>query len=141
MAITDIPLFSAIKTKMSWLQARQSVLAENVANASTPGFQSREIADFKLPLHDQVATSGHLVPVRTNPAHLGGANIGGAGLDGGQSWGIDDTETFETSPSGNSVVLEEEMMKVAETQLDYQMATGLYTRSMGLLKTALGRRG
>lgn len=139
MAITDIPLFSAIKTKMSWLQTRQTVLAENVANASTPGFRAREIADFKLPQQDHVATSARLVPVRTNPAHLGGGASGGLG--GNQSWGIDDAETFEVSPSGNSVVLEEEMMKVAETQLDYQMATGLYSRSMGLLKTALGRRG
>lgn len=135
MAINDIPLFSALKSRMSWLQARQTVLAENVANATTPGFEARAIADFKLPHQAEIAAPGRLVPVRTNPAHLGGGGLGGS-----TSWGTDDTETFETSPSGNSVVLEEEMMKVAETQLDYQIATGLYARGVGLLKTALGRR-
>ena len=48
-------------------------------------------------------------------------------------------KTFETTPDGNSVVLEDEMMKVAETQQDYQLATMLYGKSLGLLKMAVGK--
>ena len=38
------------------------------------------------------------------------------------------------------VSLEDEMMKVASNQMDYQAATTLYSRSLGLVKTALGKR-
>jgi flagellar basal-body rod protein FlgB len=131
--INEIPLFSVLKSKMSWLQSRQTVLAENVANADTPGYHAHSISAFELPGSTSVAKPGRLAPVATNPAHIGG-------LPGtGSQWDTDDTDTFEISPSGNSVVIEEEMMKVAETQLDYQMAAGLYARSIGILKTALGR--
>jgi flagellar basal-body rod protein FlgB len=47
---------------------------------------------------------------------------------------------LETTPLGNAVVLEDEMLKVAQTQMDHQAATALYSRGLGLLKTALGRR-
>jgi flagellar basal-body rod protein FlgB len=46
---------------------------------------------------------------------------------------------FETKPSGNAVVLEEEMMKVAQTQMDHQTATSLYARGLAMLKTAIGK--
>jgi flagellar basal-body rod protein FlgB len=119
---------------MSWLQTKQSVLAENVANSDTPGYRSRAISDFELPQQHKVATPDRLLPTRTNPVHLTGFGATSS------AFGVDETDTFEITPSGNSVILEEEMMKVAETQLDYQMATGLYSRGIGLLKTAIGRR-
>ena len=46
---------------------------------------------------------------------------------------------FEVVPSGNGVALEDEMMKVAANQMDFQAATALYTRGLGLLKTAIGK--
>ena len=48
--------------------------------------------------------------------------------------------TFEVRPTGNAVSLEDEMLKVAANQMDYQAATALYTRGLGLIKTALGKR-
>ena len=47
---------------------------------------------------------------------------------------------YEVRPAGNAVNLEEEMMKVAANQMDFQTATALYTRSLNLIKTALGKR-
>ena len=43
MAVTDLPLFQALKSKMQWHQTRQVVLAENIANADTPGFEARDV--------------------------------------------------------------------------------------------------
>jgi flagellar basal-body rod protein FlgB len=126
MAISDISLFAGLKARMSWLQQRQSLLAENVANADTPGFRSRDLA----PLDATVATR-NLAPGRTHLAHL----AAGAGPAGPAR-----TTSAAVKPGGNSVSLEQEMMKVSETQLDYQLATGLYSRGIGILKTALGRR-
>jgi flagellar basal-body rod protein FlgB len=134
VAIADMPIFSALKSKMSWLQSRQTILAENVANADTPGYTSNEIEGFSLPGATTVRGPRPVAPMLTNPMHIAGT------FSEDSSWNVDDTDTFEITPTGNSVVVEEEMMKVAETQLDYQMATGLYSRGLGLLKTALGRR-
>lgn len=126
MAISDLALFGALKTRMNWLQQRQSLLAENVANADTPGFRSRDLAPL-----DAAVAARNFGPARTHLAHLGA----GAGPDGRAR-----TTSATVKPSGNSVSLEQEMMKVSETQLDYQLATGLYARGIGILKTALGRR-
>ncbi|MET0722529.1 MAG: flagellar basal body protein, partial [Tardiphaga sp.] len=38
MAINDLPILSALRTKMQWHQERQRVLAENISNANTPNF-------------------------------------------------------------------------------------------------------
>ncbi|RJF87126.1 hypothetical protein D3874_08880 [Oleomonas cavernae] len=48
-------------------------------------------------------------------------------------------DDFETTPSGNAVVLEEEMARLAETKMDYDTITGIYRKQVSMLKTALGR--
>lgn len=131
--LSDIGLFSALKSRMHWLQARQGVLAENVANADTPLYRARDMEAFELPERTSVPKPGAVVAVRTDAAHF-------ASTGDDPRWRHEKVPTFEVKPAGNSVVLEEEMMKVTQTQIDYQLATSLYTRSIGLLKTALGRR-
>jgi len=44
MPISDIPLFSMLRTKMQWHQERQRLLAENVSNADTPQFRPRDLS-------------------------------------------------------------------------------------------------
>jgi len=55
MDLNGIPLFSLISGRMSWLSARQSVLAENVANGDTPNYAARDIKplDFQTILAGQ----------------------------------------------------------------------------------------
>jgi flagellar basal-body rod protein FlgB len=69
--------------------------------------------------------------VQTDPAHIGG------GLGGDEFTG--NREQFQVRPAGNAVSLEDEMMKVASNQMDYQAASALYGRSLGLIKMALGK--
>lgn len=154
MSMTDLPLLAALKVKMKWHQGRQQVLAENIANADTPDFRARDLAapDFKKLLRRTIASgsvahSGSatasvagLAPTRTSSAHLGiGGFSGGAGGPGPSD--VQKVESWEKTPEGNAVVLEEQMLKVAENQMDYQLATTLYARGLGLLRTAIGRRG
>ena len=134
MAISDIALFGALKTRMNWLQHRQMLLAENVANADTPGYRGRDLAPPDSAAGRWGGAGAALTPVRTHPGHL----QAGFGPDGKPR--PKEAESFEIRPRGNSVSLEQEMMKVSETQLDYQLASGLYTRGIGMLKTALGKR-
>ena len=73
--------------------------------------------------------------VRTSSAHLNG--VGGGGTSQFQ---LARTRGSETRPGGNAVSLEDEMLKVAENQMDYQAAASLYAKSLGLVKSAIGRR-
>ena len=133
MPISNIPLFSMLRTRMQWHQERQKVLAENVANADTPNFRARDLVPLKF---DRMAPSAPGVTlVRTNPEHQTGMGTAA----GGNSFESARKAGQEVRPTGNAVSLEEEMMKVAANQMDFQAATALYTRSLGLIKTALGK--
>jgi flagellar basal-body rod protein FlgB len=127
MAIVDFPILSMLRTRMQWHQERQRLLAENVANADMPNFRPRDLAPLKFD------GGGMIALARTADSHT----AGGAGATQFRS---DRSRTIETRPGGNSVNLEDEMLKVAANQMDYQAATALYSRSLGLLKTALGRK-
>ena len=135
MAITDIPIFSMLRTRLEWAQERQRVLAENVANADTPNYRGRDLVPPKFD-QQELVSSGPVATVallRTQAAHLGGPGLSGSGFRSTSAG-------YERRPTGNAVNLEEEMMKVAANQMDYQAATALYTRSLNLIKTALGKR-
>jgi flagellar basal-body rod protein FlgB len=135
MAIGDIPILSMLRTRLDWSQERQRVLAENVANADTPNYQTRDLAPLKFqePAEVREASVSLVSLARTDEGHMGG-------LDQGDSpYQPVKTASYEVRPTGNAVNLEEEMMKVAGNQMDYQTASALYTRSLNLLKTALGK--
>ena len=125
---TSGALMQALKTRMQWHQTRQKVLAENVANADSPGFRPM---DLKQPAIG-AAGGGQVVLARTSANHLG---------PGGQRRGFDEAKAarFEITPNGNGVNLEDEMMKVAQNQSDFQLAASLYSKGLGLMKIAIGK--
>jgi flagellar basal-body rod protein FlgB len=136
MAITDIPILSMLRTRLAWHQERQRVLAENVANADTAGFQPHDLAQPKF-TPTAIATAAPVTTIalaRTESSHIGGTGTG-ASLFQSETKG-----NYEKRPTGNAVSLEDEMMKVASNQMDYQAATAVYTHSLNLMKTALGKR-
>ena len=136
MSMTDIPVLRAIKDKLKYHEARQKVLAENVSNADTPGYTGR---DIKAPDFFRVAVEGDssrpVAAVVTSPLHIATTPIGGD--NGFRQQKVDG---YEVTPDGNSVSLEDQMMKVTSNQMDYQTVTSLYQRSLGLLKTAVGKK-
>lgn len=122
-----VATLDALKGRMQWLQARQTVLAGNVAHGDTPGFRPRDLVV-------QDGRRGHFTLAGTHASHLGSK----AGPEGARSV---PAGAFETRPSGNAVNLEDEMLKLAETQIEHQVAAGLYQRAITYMRTALGRRG
>jgi flagellar basal-body rod protein FlgB len=136
MAINDLPILSALRTKMQWHQERQRVLAENVSNANTPNFRPTDLVEPKFDSKgaDVSGAMGALGMMRTSASHIGA-------IGGGPSFRGDSGRSgFLTKPAGNAVNLEDQMLKVSANQMDYAAATSLYTRSLGLLKTAIGKR-
>lgn len=135
MAITDIPIFSMLRTRLQYAQERQRVLTENVANADTPNYRARDLKAPKFPAPTEMttATVSSVSLTRTEGGHI-------AALPGSTTFSAEAKNNYEVRPTGTAVNLEDEMMKVAANQMDYQAATALYTRSLGLLKVALGKR-
>ena len=134
MSVMQLPLFSALADKMRWHQTRQSLLAENVANAETPGFRGRDLKAFSLEDQGTNLSMAQVTPLPSRPDHISISSI--MPQDGFMSRSLN---SFEITPEGNGVTLEDEMMKVTGNQMDYQAVTSLYTRSMKIIKVALGR--
>jgi flagellar basal-body rod protein FlgB len=133
MSINDLPVLSALRTKMQWHQERQRLLSENVSNADTPNFKPRDLIEPKF---DSTGASagprGSLAMMRTAAGHI-------APSGGGQSFAHDRKAGFQTRPTGNAVNLEDQMLKVSANQMDYAAVTSLYSKSLHLLKTAIGK--
>ncbi|HXW39840.1 MAG TPA: flagellar basal body rod protein FlgB [Xanthobacteraceae bacterium] len=130
MPITDIPILSMLRMRMQWHQERQRVLAENVANADTPDYRPRDLAP---PNFERTLQTVSLALARTDPGHV--ESTGGSG-----SQFAEDTKLhYEVRPRGNAVNHEDEMLKLAGNQMDYDAAASLYTHSLALIKTAVGK--
>ncbi|MDH3597136.1 MAG: flagellar basal body rod protein FlgB [Rhodospirillales bacterium] len=131
-----LSIFDALARRMAWLGQREQVLAQNVANADTPDYVPQDLAHgpFARQLARRLAP---VEPAATHPDHLRGAE----GRAERPADSEDQRERFETAPSGNAVVLEEQLIKVAETQMDYQTMTNLYRKHMQMIRMALGRGG
>jgi flagellar basal-body rod protein FlgB len=135
MELGSLSVFRALQARMQWLNERQEVLAQNVANADTPNYQSRDLKplDFRDMLHRQERA---LTLAVSQPGHIAAAAGGAA-----QRRASTEQSKFEANPTGNAVVLEEEMLKVGKTTHDYELMSNLYSKSLGMIKIALGRGG
>ena len=132
MGVADIPLLSQIKGRMTWLDERQRVVAQNVANSDTPGYVARDLkapTDFAAALRD----GGGLRMVQTSTGHM---PIGGPNGPPVARFTSRTTPDSETTLDGNSVVVEEQMLKMAESRMAYDAAIGLYQKSMSMLRLA-----
>src|SRR3984893_12227644 len=115
MSISDLPVLSALRTKMQWHQERQRVLSENVSNSDTPNFKPRDLVAPKFTPTGASASGwlGARAMRQTSTSHIASGNGGGESFDQNRRAG------FQTRPAGNSVNLEDEMVKVSANQMDY----------------------
>lgn len=133
MNLSKLPLFSLISQRLGWLTERHKVLAENVANADTPNYKARDLKPVKFEAMMAAASgAGRLQPAATADRH-----IAPRGADAAKANAVRNND--ETTLSGNSVSIEREMMKVAETATDYQLVTNLYRKQIGMIKAVIGR--
>jgi flagellar basal-body rod protein FlgB len=136
MTTQNIGLFKAIGAKMDYLDQRQRVIAQNIANADTPAYQPKDLlpVDFGTVLKN-VSNSPTLRPETTSALHMPSPNH----IDDPKN--REQKKVYEEAPYGNSVILEEQMVKSAHNQMDYNLMTNLYNKNVNLIRTALGRQG
>jgi flagellar basal-body rod protein FlgB len=112
---------------MNYLTARQSVIAGNIANADTPGYAARDLLASKTG-----ATSSAFGMLLTQAGHVGGKTfVKPAGTV------VQDTRFLQQN--GNSVRLDQELLKQQQTSLDYRLMTQLYSKNAQFQQLALGR--
>ena len=132
MNLPEVPMLAMLRERMTWLHQRQDLLSQNVANADTPGYVARDLKplDFEKALRDAGSSGSNLTT--TNSRHIG--------ISMSRSSNFDDMAApdAEASPNGNAVSLEMEMIKVSDTQAQFQAAANLYAKAMTLMKTAIG---
>jgi flagellar basal-body rod protein FlgB len=132
MDLNNLPIFGLMNRRMDWLTQRHTVLAQNIANADSPGYGPKDLSrsSFLRMLRPtgpqmtmQATSASHLAPTRRPE----------------EARADKSRDVYEAAPAGNAVVLEEQLMKVSETQGAYRLATNLYRKHVSMLKQALGR--
>jgi flagellar basal-body rod protein FlgB len=123
---TRIGLFNLAEKRLAWIAQRQATLASNIANVNSPGFKPRDVQSFNTVLAGQRA----VVPARTQNLHMAGnpksisettVPIGGKALD------------------GNAVALDEQLVKVADTEQSQAVVTTIWKKYASMFSIALGR--
>lgn len=130
MDLGNLGIFKLMSRKMDWLTQRQEVLSQNIANADTPEYKSRDLKAFSF--RDALSDGRRLTPVATNASHLAGTR--GAG---GMAQEQKVRDPYETAPDGNNVVLEDQMMRMSQSSMDYQTITNLYKKQVAMIKSAI----
>ena len=135
MRLDNIPLFDAIRGRLGWLEERQRVIAQNVANADTPGFAARDLRAPDDFAHAMMQQSQGVGMMRTSTAHMAvqpQRAVNYASMTAPDS---------ETTLDGNSVVVEEQMLRMAESRMAHDAAIGFYQKSLNMLRMAARKPG
>ncbi len=132
---TDISLFQAMGSKMAYLNTRQRVISQNIANADTPGYQPSDLTkvDFGRVLKKVTNDKAGVDMTSTNARHMPALNAVGS------TKVREVKETYEVAPDENGVILEEQLIKSNDVQMDYNLMINLYRQNTDLIRTALGK--
>lgn len=130
MDLANTPFFSLLRSRLDQLSTRQQLIAENIANASTPGYRPRDIdtAGFERMLASASGGRG-LAMTRTHAGHMSG-NGGSANVP------VITRDDSETTIDGNAVVLEDQMARAAETRMAFETGIALYQKGLELVRMA-----
>ncbi len=132
MDLNNLKLFKMAMTRMDWATQRQRVLSQNISNADTPDYRPKDLnaLNFKQVLRGEMAP--HVAVARTNANHLKGTIP-----EQEKFRDIGQRKTFEASPDGNQVVVEEQMQKVSDTKSAYDTAVTLMQANFKMLSIAV----
>jgi flagellar basal-body rod protein FlgB len=139
---SDSPFFSVLRANLHHVGQRQKLIAENIANASTPGFTPRDTdeAAFTKALTAAARTGGGkgLQMTATASGHVGFADISSVQRLASK---VKTTPDSETTIDGNAVVLEEQMLKQNEIRNNYETSLALYQKGLQLMRMAIKAPG
>ncbi|SMY08237.1 FlgB family protein [Flavimaricola marinus] len=124
----NLDLFQVSSQMARHAGSRQAIVATNIANADTPGYQARAIASFTDSY--SAAETGRMRATR--PGHIGAANNSPAIARA-------ETSGAEPSPNGNTVSIEQEMLNAVNIEREHSRALAIYKHALTVMRTSLGR--
>ena len=131
-------LTDAIAQAMQHLGERQRIIAQNIANSDTPGYRAQELANasqsFAAMVDGRIGVARPIVALSDGMQRLGAKPLVSGHI-------IADPDISEVKPDGNTVTLEDQVLKMGQIQADYAAMTGLYRKQMALIRSALGKGG
>lgn len=133
--LDNIGLFKGMTGKMGWLNHRQTLISQNVANADTPGYAPSDLKEVDF--GSIMAAAKNKPKIAQAATHQGHIDTG-ATIPGGKA--VVQKTVYEAAPDGeNAVVLEEQLFKAQKTSSDYQLMVNLYRKNIGMMKIAIGK--
>lgn len=123
-------MMGTAKALMAHAAERQKLLAGNVANADTPAYRAVDMQIFDRLVASRPADTGTPMSA-TRPRHMVGS--------GWQVSGMVEDVGREASPNGNTVSLEDEMLRQADIRREHNLALSVYDAGLRISRTALGR--
>ena len=131
MNFTDLPLLDTMRTRMSFLSARQTVLSQNVANADTPNYKAKDV-DFRAALQGALKASTSAVALATTqPGHIQGG--GAPTLEGLTGY----RRELQSAVDGNTVNMDVERAAFAENALHYEASVTFINGMLRSMNTAI----
>ncbi|MGO1117826.1 flagellar basal body rod protein FlgB [Rhodovibrionaceae bacterium A322] len=127
-----IGLFEVFAKRLDWLNQRQTVIAQNIANADTPNYKPHDLKRGSFQETLKQATSQQVGASATHAKHISGSLDSRSDI---KSYEV--KSKYEVSPTGNAVVIEEQLVNLNKTQMEHTTVTNLYSKYMGMFKTAL----
>ncbi|MQY41990.1 FlgB family protein [Epibacterium sp. SM1969] len=124
---TELNVFKIAYSMASHAGTRQALVSQNIANANTPNYHTKDIRPFKEVYARRGTQSGDMVSTRAS--HLNGQGHG-------MEWAISSDETG-ADPNGNSVSLEQEILKGVEVRRQHSRAISIYKSTMNVLRTSI----
>jgi flagellar basal-body rod protein FlgB len=108
--MSPIYLFDIASQRSHWLSLRQEAVAGNIANANTPGYAAQEVQPF-----DSLLQSSRLAMATSSPGHVAPSSQSPTELIQPQD------DNWHVYSSGNSVSIEEEMVKASEVNTAFSL--------------------
>lgn len=135
MTTQNIPLLQAMNAKMQYLEKRNNVVSQNIANADTPKYRARDLTEVDFGTVLKKLTNTNRVHLdTTSPGHMPHPDAVEKARNQKQK------VTYEVAPDNNAVILEEQMVKATQINMDFNLLTNLMRKQSGMIRTALGRQ-
>ncbi len=126
LIMAPVQLFDLASQQARWLSARQVTVAANIANANTPGYKAMDVPAFEAVLNDT-----NLALTTTNASHISFEPLSAEALSASEE------RPWEVTPSGNSVSLEQELLKAGEVTSAFSLNRGVVKAFNQMLMTSI----
>lgn len=117
--ISDVKLLNVMSAMAKHASERHAIIADNIANADTPGFKAQDLQPFS-----EVFKA---------------AEKRGVGFTGVEAKTVPMETGVAAAPNGNNVGLEEQMMLATQNKADHEMALAVYRKTLDMMKMAIGK--